>query len=89
VENEFFGRSVTVAGLLTGRDIIKALHDNTDSCDILIVPDVVLKEGEMCFLDDVSLTDIEEATGLQTVVTDGTRRVLSIRSVHLNKDSTK
>jgi putative radical SAM enzyme (TIGR03279 family) len=72
VDNEFFGQSVTVAGLLTGRDIIRALHDNTDSYDILIVPDVVLKEGAEVFLDDVSLKDIEEATGLKTVVTDGT-----------------
>jgi len=72
VINEFFGRSVTVTGLLTGRDIIKSLHDNADSYDILIVPDVVLKEGDNVFLDNVSLRDIEDATGLKTVVTDGT-----------------
>ena len=72
VKNEFFGQSVTVTGLLTGRDIIKSLHDNADSYDILIVPDVVLKEGDNVFLDNVSLRDIEDATGLKTVVTDGT-----------------
>ncbi|MDH4232748.1 MAG: DUF512 domain-containing protein [Nitrospirota bacterium] len=72
VENDFFGHSVTVAGLLTGRDVIKSLHDNADSYDLLIVPDVVLKEGDNVFLDDVSLADIEEATGLKTAVTDGT-----------------
>jgi len=72
VENEFFGQSVTVTGLLTGRDIIKALHDSTDAFDVLIVPDVVLKECDHVFLDNVSLRDIEDATGLKTVVTDGT-----------------
>jgi len=72
VENEFFGRSVTVTGLLTGRDIIKAVHDNECSHAILIVPDVVLKEGDNVLLDNVSLKDIEDATGLRTVVTDGT-----------------
>jgi NifB/MoaA-like Fe-S oxidoreductase len=36
------------------------------------VPDVVLKEGDNVFLDDVSLGDIEEATGLKIAVTDGT-----------------
>jgi len=72
VENEFFGQSVTVTGLLTGRDIIKSLCDNADSCEILIVPDVVLKEGDNVFLDDVSLSDIEDATGLKIIVTDGT-----------------
>jgi putative radical SAM enzyme (TIGR03279 family) len=72
IKNEFFGESVTVTGLLTGRDIIKALHDNADSYDILIVPEVVLKEGDNVFLDNVSLREIEDATGLKTVVTDGT-----------------
>jgi putative radical SAM enzyme (TIGR03279 family) len=72
IENEFFGQSVTVTGLLAGRDIIKALHEKTDAYDILIVPDVVLKEGEKVFLDNVSLRDIEDATGLKTVLTDGT-----------------
>ncbi len=72
IKNEFFGQSVTVAGLLTGRDIIKSLHDNADSYDVLIVPDVVLREGDNVLLDNVSLRDIEDATGLKTVVTDGT-----------------
>jgi NifB/MoaA-like Fe-S oxidoreductase len=72
IENKFFGTSITATGLLTGRDVIKALHDNTDSYDLLIVPDNVLKEDEDVFLDNVSLKDIEEAIGLKTVRTDGT-----------------
>lgn len=84
VENRFFGPSVTVTGLLTGRDIIKSLHDNTDSYEILIVPDVVLKEDEDILLDNVSLKDIEEATGIKTVKTDGTPQGLIDTMVNLN-----
>ncbi len=72
VENNFFGTTVTVAGLLTGRDVIKTLHDNTDSYDTLLVPDVCLKEDEDIFLDNVSLKDVEEATGLKTIRTEAT-----------------
>jgi putative radical SAM enzyme (TIGR03279 family) len=72
VENQLFGSSVTVAGLLTGRDLIKTLHDNADSCNVLIVPDVALKEDEDLFLDDVSLSDIESATGLIVVRAEST-----------------
>ena len=72
VENRFFGTTVTVAGLLTGRDIIKTLHDNTDSYNALLVPDVALKEDEDLFLDDVSLKDLEEATGLKAVRIEST-----------------
>lgn len=72
VNNDFFGRSVTVAGLLTGRDVIKTLLDHPEGHDILLVPDVALKEDEDIFLDDVTLRDVEEATGLKTVRVDST-----------------
>ena len=42
VENTFFGPSVTVAGLLSGRDVIKTILDRTDGYDMILVPDVVL-----------------------------------------------
>jgi len=72
VKNRFFGETVTVAGLLTGRDVISALHDNTEKYQFLAVPDVVIREGDTLFLDNVSLQDVSEATGLQVVTTDGT-----------------
>lgn len=72
VKNRFFGETVTVAGLLTGRDVISALHDNIDNCQVLAVPEVVLREGDTLFLDNVSLQDLAEATGLKVVTTDGT-----------------
>jgi len=67
VDNNFFGTSVTVTGLLTGRDIIRTLHDRTGDYDVLLVPDTALKEDADIFLDDVTLKDVEEATGLRTV----------------------
>jgi NifB/MoaA-like Fe-S oxidoreductase len=67
VENTFFGTSVTVAGLLTGRDIIKSLSGLVDENVTILVPDVVLRsEGDM-FLDDISLHDIEEVLGARAV----------------------
>ena len=72
IENHFFGTTVTVAGLLTGRDVIKSLHDNTDAYDALLVPDVALKEDKDIFLDDVSLGDVSEATGMKAVRTEST-----------------
>ncbi len=72
VKNTFFGETVTVTGLLTGRDVISTLHDNIDHYTVLIVPDVVLRDGDTLFLDNVSLQDLEDATGLKVVTTDGT-----------------
>ncbi|TAN43370.1 MAG: DUF512 domain-containing protein [Nitrospirae bacterium] len=72
VENNFFGTSVTVTGLLTGRDIIRTLHDNADGFTTLLVPDTALKEDEDIFLDDVTLKDVAEATGLRVIRTEAT-----------------
>ncbi len=72
VENRFFGQTVTVTGLLTGRDIISTLHDNADHHDFLLIPEVVLREGDSLMLDNVSISDIEEALGLKVLVIDGT-----------------
>lgn len=60
VENLFFGSSVNVSGLLTGRDIINALKDDTAKRDGVILPTCALRSGENIFLDDMKLFDVIE-----------------------------
>jgi len=71
VENKFFGTSVTVAGLLTGRDVMKALFDSVEGHDMILVPDVVLNEDNK-FLDDITLADMEQALGIPVRKIDST-----------------
>jgi len=63
LRNDFFGGYVSVTGLLTGRDVIKQLEGKYLG-GALLLPDVVLKEGEDIFLDDVTLKDLEEDLGV-------------------------
>jgi putative radical SAM enzyme (TIGR03279 family) len=63
IENKFFGPTVTVTGLLTGKDILKTIVGKTKA-DCLLVPNVALKEGENVFLDNVTLKDMEESLGI-------------------------
>jgi putative radical SAM enzyme (TIGR03279 family) len=70
VENTFFGRSVTVAGLITGRDVMKKLSGTVQKNDILLIPDVVMREGDEVFLDDVSRQDVEDFLGIKAVLID-------------------
>jgi len=79
VENQFFGRSVTVTGLLTGRDVIKTLYSSIDGKErkelektILLIPDTVLKSGDSVFLDDISVKEIQDALGIKTIVINAT-----------------
>lgn len=70
--NEFFGTDITVAGLLTGQDIIKQLTGQ-DLGDYLILPDVLLRDGEDVLLDDITVEDIKNAlqTQIRIVQSDG------------------
>jgi len=73
IENKFFGPSVTVTGLLTGRDIIKALIGKIKG-DCLLIPNVALKDST--FLDNMTLKDIEESLGIEVKVIEPTPRGL-------------
>jgi putative radical SAM enzyme (TIGR03279 family) len=72
VENVYFGSSVTVTGLLTGRDVMRALSGHIQSDDILLIPDIVMKEGHEVFLDDVSRQEIEEILGVKSAIIEST-----------------
>ncbi len=65
IRNDFFGETITVAGLLTGQDLIAQLKDKPLG-DELLLPDNLLRSGEDTLLDDLHLTDIEKA--LQTKI---------------------
>lgn len=65
IKNNFFGGRITVAGLLTGGDIIEQLKDK-EVYEHLLLPENLLRQGEEVLLDDMTVTDIENA--LQTKV---------------------
>ncbi len=60
VENNFFGRSINVAGLLTGRDLLEQLR-GLELGDELLIPAVMLRQGEAVFLDDMTVQELSDA----------------------------
>lgn len=72
IENTFFGPSVTVTGLVTGRDVIRTLSDRAGEYDMLLIPDVVLREGKDVFLDNVTVGDVESVAGIKAKVVEST-----------------
>lgn len=59
IRNDFFGERITVSGLLTGQDIIAQLK-NRELGEKLLLPANLLRSGEEVFLDDITLSDVEE-----------------------------
>lgn len=73
VPNRLFGESVTVSGLVAGNDILHALQ-GVEIGQVLLVPEVMLKEGEGVFLDDVRFADLAVKLGCRVETFDGTPR---------------
>ncbi len=59
VTNYFFGPRITVSGLLTGQDIIRALKGRNLGEELLL-PINVLRSGEDVLVDDVHVKEIEK-----------------------------
>lgn len=72
IKNDFYGHSVTVAGLITGSDLINQLKDK-ELNGLLLIPEVMLKDGDNLFLDNVTIEDVERAldVNVDTVSADG------------------
>ncbi len=67
VVNDFYGESVTVAGLLAGRDIQASLGD-THADELLLLPaEAVNADG--LFIDSMPLSDLTAALAPATVAT--------------------
>ncbi|HCX63721.1 MAG TPA: radical SAM protein, partial [Eubacteriaceae bacterium] len=58
IENDFFGRTITVSGLLTAKDIIQQVQKEKRAKTVLI-PENMLKHPEEIFLDDVTRTQLQ------------------------------
>lgn len=63
IVNRFFGETITVAGLVTGGDLIEQLRGK-DLGERLLIPASMLRAGERVFLDDVTLDDAERELGV-------------------------
>lgn len=60
ITNEFFGEMITVSGLLTGQDIVKQLQGKALG-EVLFLPENVLRSGEEVFLDDLTVSDVQNS----------------------------
>lgn len=65
VRNEFFGETITVSGLITGRDLIAQLKGG--AFDRLLISDSMLRYEQDCFLDDVTLEQVSAALGVPII----------------------
>ena len=60
IRNDFFGKQITVSGLITGEDLIAQLQHKKLG-EALLLPQNMFRAGEEVFLDDVTLGEAQDA----------------------------
>ncbi len=83
IRNDFFGETITVAGLITGQDLMAQLTGQALGSRLLI-PSVMLRSGEDVFLDDITVGQLEKAlqVPVDIVESSGYDFVTSIIEAH-------
>lgn len=83
IENVFFGSDITVAGLLTGKDIISQLKGKKLG-DELLISEVMLRKDEAVFLDDTTVDEVEKALQTRTCIvqSDGASFINAMIEIH-------
>jgi len=66
IKNNFFGESITVAGLLTGKDFLEQLANENLGSELLIPSAALRREGDM-FLDDVTLDELSDKLKIKII----------------------
>ncbi len=71
INNDFFGKHITVAGLVTGGDLRRQLQGIP--CERVLIPDCMLRHEGDRFLDDVTPEELaaELGVGVEVISTDG------------------
>jgi putative radical SAM enzyme (TIGR03279 family) len=57
--SQYWGQQITVTGLLTGQDLLQALQGR-DLADGVLLPSLMLKHDDSCFLDDMTVAALAE-----------------------------
>ena len=70
MKNRFFGETITVTGLIVGRDLIAALKGIP--CDEILLCDTMLRQNTDRFLDETTLDDVTKELGVPIRVVHNT-----------------
>lgn len=75
IENAFFGRRITVAGLLTGQDLERQLK-NRQLGEALLLTEHMMKSGERIFLDDMTVEELSRSLQVPVIIVESDGKAL-------------
>ena len=82
IKNDFFGHTVTVAGLVTGGDLINQLKDKNLG-EKLLIPSTMLRYEQDVFLDNITISEVEKELNIKVeiVPVDGREFLKSLLNI--------
>ena len=72
----YWGQDQVVTGLLTGQDLLQGL-EGRDLGDQLLLPAVMLRQGEPVFLDDMTLAELEQRLPVPVRIVHGAADIVA------------
>ena len=66
VKSEYWGKDITVAGLITTEDLIRTVKD--EKCNVVVIPSVMLRPYTQDFLDGKNLDYVKKKSGKNFMV---------------------
>jgi putative radical SAM enzyme (TIGR03279 family) len=91
IASRYWGQDLTVTGLVTGQDLLETLSDRPCG-EAILLPSVMLKHGETCFLDDRTVAELEQELQVPILICEGIpgliQQILSNCSTQRTNNST-
>ncbi len=75
LSSDYWGQEITVTGLLTGQDLLKGLKGK-DLGDAILLPSLMLKQGDTCFLDDMRVEELAHQLGIPMLPVNGIEELI-------------
>ncbi|WP_317105827.1 TIGR03279 family radical SAM protein [Chroococcidiopsis sp. SAG 2025] len=73
--SHYWGQKISVTGLLTGQDLLEGLYGK-DLGNAVILPAVMLKYGENCFLDDMTVEELSHKLNIPILPVRGVEELI-------------
>ncbi|MFM6813474.1 MAG: DUF512 domain-containing protein, partial [Dolichospermum sp.] len=73
--SDYWGQSISVTGLLTGHDLLLNLKGQ-DLGEGILLPRVMLKHGELVFLDDMTVEEVSQQLNVNIFPVSGAEELI-------------
>lgn len=75
LRSNYWGQEITVTGLLTGQDLLEGLKGKNLG-DAILLPSLMLKQGDTLFLDDMKIEDLSEQLQIPILPVNGVEELI-------------